>query len=140
MALITQAQWETIIGPDEVVSLCALHAGDSSADSSRVAEALAQGTDHVQEAAVAAGATITSPTAKQRRWVAIASAYFAADAKPQYRTRQEVNPWTSQMANVNAELEAWAGRQRAVSTDTDYAEPQIFCDTARGWDDPSTET
>lgn len=118
MALITQAQWETILGPDEVVSLCALHAGDSSADASRVTEAIEQGSDHVLEAAVLAGVTLAlgTLTAKQRYWVAIAAAYFAAHAKPQYRDRKEENPWTTQKRAVDAELLAWSERSRASST------------------------
>lgn len=140
MALITQAQWETIIGPDEVVSLCALHAGDATADSGRVEAALEQGSDHVQEAAVGAGGLLTADgcTPKQQRWVAIAAAYFAADAKPQYRNRQEVNPWTSQMAAVNAELDAWSVRRRNSSTSTAGHAPRVgsyntSSTRTRGW-------
>ena len=66
MALITQSQWETVIGAARLVDLCDDDAS-GTADAAVVSAVLDQASDFVQEYAVAAGGALTTPTSAMVR-------------------------------------------------------------------------
>ena len=132
MALITQSQWETVIGAARVVDLCDDDAS-GTADAAVVSAVLDQASDFVQEYAVAAGAALTTPTAAMVRRIAIVAAYYAASRRPQYRDAQGNPPYAVEYMACVKELEAWASRVRALSTDDVSTAPKPQGDDQRGW-------
>lgn len=132
MALITQSQWETVIGAARVVDLCDDDAS-GTADAAVVSAVLDQASDFVQEYAVAAGATITTPTSAMVRRIAMVAAYYAASRRPQYRDAQGNPPYHVEYMSCVKELEAWASRTRSVSTDDVSTAPEPLGDDQRGW-------
>lgn len=132
-ALITEAQWRDDIGTATVTDLT----GD---DADVITSVIAQASDYVAEFAVGAGVTLTaaSLTDAMRRRVSVVAAYYAADARQEYRDAQGQNPYRSRYAEVTAELSAWHARQRQISTATPATAPRAAgplttSDRVRGW-------
>lgn len=134
MALITQAQWETVLGAARVVDLCD-DDEDGAADAAVVAEVLDQASDFVQEHAVAAGALLTAGalTAAMRRRVAMIAAHFAGARRPQHRDAQGHAPYRVEYLDAVAELKAWASRTRDLSTGDVSTAPEVLSEDTRGW-------
>lgn len=133
-ALITQTQWETVLGAARVVDLCDDDA-DGTADAAVVTAVLEEASDFVQEFAVAAGTTLTSGdlTAAMRRRVAMVAAHYAGSRRQEFRDAQGKAPYAAEYAEARAELKAWADRTRDLSTGTVSTAPEVLSDDSAGW-------
>lgn len=128
MPLITQAQVELVLGASVVADL-------TGSDATVISELLDEASDWVQEYATAAGVTLTSGTmtASLRRRAAIRFGYTAAARTQQYRDSQGRPPYHVEHEKAEAELEAWAKRTRAITTDDLSEAPVVLSEDARGW-------
>lgn len=141
MALITQQQWEAVIGATKVATLCTANPDEvddetvAVADSDVVAEMLSQASDYVQEYATAAGVTLTAETLTpaMRRRVAMVASHYAGSRGQRFRDAKGMAPYAAEYATVSSELEAWADRVRPKSDDTASEGPLVLSDDARGW-------
>lgn len=133
-ALITQAQWETVLGAARVVDLCD-DDDDGTADAAVVTEVLEQASDFVQEFAVAAGATLTagSLTAAMRRRVAMVAAHYAGARRQEFRDAQGKAPYAVEYETAERELKAWAARTRDLSTGDVSTAPEVLSEESAGW-------
>lgn len=141
MALITQQQWEAVIGAAKVATLCTVDPDEVTdetaavADSDVVAEMLSQASDYVQEFAAAAGVTLAAETLTpvMRRRVAMVAAHYAGSRGQKFRDAKGTPPYAVEYAQVTEELDAWAQRARSLSNAEPSEGPLVLSDDMRGW-------
>lgn len=140
-ALITQAQWERILGATKVATLCTTNPDEvvdetsAVADSDVVDEMLVLASDYVQEFAAAAGTVLTAAglTPVMRRRVAMVAAHYAGTRGQRYRDDKGRAPYFVEYSTVTEELEEWAERVRPLSNQTPDTGPLVLSDEPRGW-------
>lgn len=140
-ALITQGQWERILGAAKVATLCTTNPDEvvdettAVADSDVVDEMLALASDYVQEFATAAGSVLTAEglTPVMRRRVAMVAGHYAGSRGQRYRDDKGRAPYFVEYSTVTKELEEWGQRLRSLSNETPDTGPLVLSDDPRGW-------
>lgn len=125
-ALITQAQWEAVVGADVVAAF-------TDSDASVIATTLNSASDVLREYAVEAGVVLTTLTPAMVRRVALIATYHASTRRPEYRDATGRYPYALQHEETIQWLADWASRTAKTSDAQVSTAPLVESDDARGW-------